>query len=58
MSTVQKEIVAEFHAKLLKTGLLDKSMADAVRDAIGSGQKPKADDVAALLEKAPTVKQP
>lgn len=54
MSTVQDDILNAFYEKLLKSGSIDETSVDALRKALASGKKLKADDFVAILAKNPT----
>lgn len=53
MPTVQEDILDAFYAKLSKSASIDEATLDALRKALMSGKKLKADDFVAILAKDP-----
>lgn len=51
MPTVQEEILSAFYAKLSKSASIDETTLDALRKALTSAKKLKADDFVAILSK-------
>jgi hypothetical protein len=51
MATVQSDILKTFFAKLAKSGSIDQPTIEAVRTALTTGKKLKADDFVAILAK-------
>jgi hypothetical protein len=53
MPTVQEDILEAFYAKLAKVASIDATTLDALRGALASGKKLKAEDFVAILAKNP-----
>jgi hypothetical protein len=53
MPTVQEEILNAFYEKLSKSVSIDKTTLDALRKALTSAKKLKADEFVAILTKNP-----
>ena len=53
MPTVQEDILDAFYAKLSKVASIDQPTLDALRKALTSGKKLKAEDFVAILAKNP-----
>ncbi len=51
MPPVQAEILNAFYEKLSKSESIDAATVDALRNALASGKKLKADDFVAILSK-------
>jgi len=51
MPTVQEDILEAFYAKLSRSASIDQATLDALRKALTSGKKLKADDFVAILAK-------
>lgn len=51
MPTVQEDILETFYAKLSRSASIDQATLDALRKALTSGKKLKADDFVAILAK-------
>jgi hypothetical protein len=51
MATIQAEILDSFYAKLSTSEAVDTATIDALRELFQSGNKLKADDLVAILEK-------
>jgi len=51
MPTVQEDILEVFYAKLSRSASIDQATLDALRKALTSGKKLKADDFVAILAK-------
>jgi hypothetical protein len=49
MPTVQEDILDAFCAKLSKSASIDRATVDALRKALTTAKKLKADDVVAML---------
>ena len=49
MPTVQEDILEAFCAKLSKSASIDRAVVDALRKALTTAKKLKADDVVAML---------
>jgi len=58
MPTVQQDILDAFYTKLSKSDSIDPATIDALRRALTSGNKLKADDFVAILAKDPTGGKP
>ena len=56
MATVQEGILNTFCSKLAKTGSIDQPTIDALRKALTTSGKLKADDFVAILAKEPGAK--
>lgn len=54
MATLQDAILNAFYEKLSKSGSIDATSVDALRKALASGKKLKADEFVAILAKTPT----
>ncbi len=53
MPTVQEDILDAFYTKLSKVASIDQPTLDALRKALTSGKKLKAEDFVAILAKNP-----
>lgn len=53
MPTVQEDILNAFYAKLSKSASVDQTTLEALRKALTSAKKLKADDFVAILAKNP-----
>ena len=51
MPTVQEDILNAFCARLVKSASMDAAAVEALRKALASGKKLKADEVVAMLQK-------
>ena len=58
MATVQEEILNAFYQKLPKSGAIDQSTIDALRKALTSTKKLKADEIVAILASSVTGVRP
>jgi hypothetical protein len=52
MATVQEDILEAFYSKLSKSPSIDRQTLDALRKALTSAKKLKADDFVAILTKS------
>lgn len=53
MATVHEDILKAFYAKLSNSGTIEQATVDALRKALQSGKKLKADDFVAILAANP-----
>ena len=49
MSKVGEQVLAEFYARLEKVSEVDEEMLKALKGVLGSGKKPKADDLVSVF---------